>query len=683
MNYNNTAVIYICQETGSDMNNGHAAKADGIGNGPVKTIDRLVNMLRTMRSGGILQPVTVKFMGDFYLEEPLELDVGFEKNGFSSVVKFENITFESYGEKRARLIGGRKLTGFQKDVFNGVECLSLYIPEVKTGKWHFTDLYVNGKEAARTRYPQEGTLEAVTTEFPQTDAGLPTGSKWFVGKKEDLKNIDGVEDAIVSFYHYWIDEHTPVESYDRESCKITMKNRSRFLISTSYNEKNAEAAASDLHYYLENIPQTFSKPGEWYLDVKSGKVYYIPENAETVPEDLEIFAPTLRQILVLRGSIENKVCGVRFRNLDFICSRGDYTSTSKFVTLPDECGEYASDCQSMSGAYGALSFEYAEDCQIEHCELSCLGIHAVEIGYGCKAIRVESNHFCNLGGGAVKIFGGSASEPKEYLTEYCVIRGNRIEHCGKRYAASCGILVCHASHSEISDNEISYLSYSGISAGWIWGYAPSSTYGNIIRNNHIHHIGMGELSDMGGIYTLGCQSGTVIENNLIHDVKSAYYGGWGIYNDEGSSYITIENNVVYRTSSESYHLHYGSFNTVRNNLFASGGDALVRVSRNEEHLGVLFEDNTFITRGETVYHSGLMNCPVSGIRTCRNKIWDVSGKMPVLFAIGEKKEILLSLEEWQRNYGLDEGSVVEEPEDTAIYFEIRETETQENKVERR
>lgn len=77
--------------------------------------------------------------------------------------------------------------------------------------------------------------------------------------------------------------------------------------------------------------------------------------------------------------------------------------------------------------------------------------------------------------------------------------------------AGCGILLMHASECEISDNEIHDLEYTGISIGWCWGYADSSTYGNIIKGNHIYDIGKGNLSDMGGIYL-----------------------------DEGSSYMTVE-----------------------------------------------------------------------------------------------------------------------------------------------
>ena len=53
-----------------------------------------------------------------------------------------------------------------------------------------------------------------------------------------------------------------------------------------------------------------------------------------------------------------------------------------------------------------------------------------------------------------------------------------------------------------------YLSQASI--GWIWGFRDTITCNNRIENNLIHDIGAGILSDMGGIYTLGIQPGTVV-----------------------------------------------------------------------------------------------------------------------------------------------------------------------------
>ena len=651
--YTNSSTIYLSQKDGDDHYSGFAPVADFTGTGPVKSMERVMDMLWNMRACGVLQPITVKIMGDYYLNSPIGVGFSFANHFFDRSHKMKNITFESFGETRSKIIGGKRLTGFQKDTFNGIDCISLYIPEVKNRKWTFSDLYVDGKRADLTRYPKEGSLRAKDTENPNPPH-FQCGSKWFIADPKDLSQIDDVENTLISFYHYWIDEHSPVESYDPKTGKLSMKLRSRFQISANY-ERNG---TMDLNYYLENVPCTFSTPNEWFLDVKKGMLYYIPKDWSTPIEDLVIYAPTQKQLVRVTGTSENPVAGIRFRNLDFLCSKGDYESMDRFGGDPNAPPSegFAADAQSLYAAYGAISFSYAEDCSLTDCSICCVGLHAVEMNHGCRNIRVENCRMENLGGGGVKIFGREVQEEPEKESTNCVVRGNLIRNIGKRFAAACGILVIHSSHNEISDNEICYTDYSGISVGWVWGYKESTTYGNLIRNNHIHHIGMGKLSDMGGIYLLGPQNGTVVEGNHIHDVNSAHYGGWGIYTDEGSAYITVEKNVVYNCKSQCYHQHYGQYNTVRNNIFAFGGQHIVRMSRSDAHTGILLENNLLITDNKPIYDcfDSEFKGSILSLRSSNNKIWDIGREEPTMVAFRDHgKEISLTLSEWQTATGLD------------------------------
>jgi hypothetical protein len=114
---------------------------------------------------------------------------------------------------------------------------------------------------------------------------------------------------------------------------------------------------------------------------------------------------------------------------------------------------------------------------------------------------------------------------------------------------------------------------------------------NRIENNHIHDIGQGLLSDMGGIYTLGVSPGTIIRGNLIHDVEANHYGGWGIYHDEGSTHILVEGNVVYRTKFAPFNIHYAKEVLVRHNVFALGRLEQLSRGRVEPHKSVFFQNN--------------------------------------------------------------------------------------------
>jgi parallel beta-helix repeat protein len=185
------------------------------------------------------------------------------------------------------------------------------------------------------------------------------------------------------------------------------------------------------------------------------------------------------------------------------------------------------------------------------------------------------------------------------------------------------VIIFNASDNKITHNEIADLRYTGISVGWVWGYAHSPTKRNEIRYNHIHHLGWGELCDMGGVYTLGASEGTVVSNNHIHHVYSYDYGGWGLYTDEGSYDITMENNLVYWCKNSGFHQHYGKENIIRNNIFAFNIRSQLQATRIEEHRSLSFTRNIIFTDRGTLLSS---NWHKFNLLTDNNIYWDTRTK---------------------------------------------------------
>jgi len=237
-----------------------------------------------------------------------------------------------------------------------------------------------------------------------------------------------------------------------------------------------------------------------------------------------------------------------------------------------------------------------------------------------------------------------------------VITDNHIHSLGRVYAPAIGVLILQSGMNQVAHNHVHDLYYTAISVGWTWGYQDSPCHHNVIEFNHLHDIGQARLSDMGAVYTLGPQTGTVIRNNLIHDVDAFTYGGWGLYTDEGSTGILLENNVIYRTKSAGFHQHYGRDNVIRNNIFAFGREHQVMRSRAEEHNSFSFDHNIVLFDSGDLLGS---NWSADRYRMDHNIYWDARPG----FGSNSLKLDGGTLAQW-RERGHDIHSIVADPQFT-------------------
>ncbi len=319
--------------------------------------------------------------------------------------------------------------------------------------------------------------------------------------------------------------------------------------------------------------------------------------------------------------------------------------------------KYAAMPQAAFHIPGAVLLQGAERCTVEDCRIAHVGWYGLDLQEGCFANRVVGNEIADTGAGGIKLDGADFEGNPAWRNGNNVLTDNHLYDGGHVYLSACGIAMIHSFGNNVSHNHIHDFFYTGISCGWIWGFADNISKNNRIEKNHIHDLGKGILSDMGGIYTLGVQPGTVLRGNLIHDIEKSNYGGWAIYPDEGSSHILIENNVCYNTSSTVFHQHYGRENVVRNNIWAFGREGMIQLSRRgEAHNSLTFERNIILSDGQAIHVGGYghkINEPnlISGL----NLIWDVAGE-PFATQAGEK----LTVAQLQEA-GLERHSVVADP----------------------
>ncbi|MCS7070839.1 MAG: right-handed parallel beta-helix repeat-containing protein, partial [Anaerolinea sp.] len=380
------------------------------------------------------------------------------------------------------------------------------------------------------------------------------------------------------------------------------------------------------------------------------------------------YAPVVDQLLKLAGDPDRNayVDFLRFEGLVF--EHADWRELD--VPAEPDTGmptarKYAASPQAASHVPGAIALVGARFCAIEECIIRHVGYYGIELGDGCQGIRIVGNDIGDLGAGGIKINGSDARGPLSRRTGNNRVTDNHIHDGGQVYHSGIGVFAKHTFGNVVAHNHIHDFYYSGISSGWVWGYTDSVSGNNRFEKNHIHRIGKGWLSDMGGIYTLSVQPGTVIRGNLIHDIEKANYGGWAIYLDEGSSHIVVEDNISYNTSSQPHHTHYGRENILRNNIWAFGREGMIALSRAEDHVSYTFERNIVITDGQPIFIGGYAN-DFSGrnILSDLNLFWDVSGEVTLTgprvsgrSSPVEKK----NLEQWRASTGNDLHSIVADP----------------------
>ena len=579
--------------------------------------------------------------GEYFMDQPLELTPLDGGTATSPVV------YRAQTGSRPVFYGGLEVNRFEvikQDMWR------VYIPEVVKYGLTFEQLYINGERRFRAQTPNRGDFNfAYHVKETFLDTNQFVSQKVTLHQKDVdiLKDINKEEmaDALIVFYHKWDNTRKRIEN-------ISVKDTSLYITGAPMQHWNKLDHTT--RYYVENYRKALDAPGEWFLE-RDGYLYYIPISGET-PENTRCFIPLLEQFMTVQGDEDTRkyVEHVYFQGLNFHVAG---------YRTPLHGNEPS---QAAAPVKAAVMVNFARNIEFFDCEFAHTGVHAIWFKKACSYSKVQQCYLYDLGGGAVKIGETQRNFSAELITNHILIDNNIIHNGGNVFPCCVAVIIFNASDNILTHNDIANYRYSGVSTGWTWGYAPNPAKRNKIEYNHIHHLGWGELCDMGGVYTLGATEGTTVSNNHIHHIYSYSYGGWGLYTDEGSTGIIMENNLVYACKSSGFHQHYGKENILRNNIFANNISSQIQLTRIEDHLSFSFTNNiVYYDQGVVFLNLGRNIWQEAKTKIDYNCYWDAGNSRPeILGNYNWSQDIAeptgLSFNDWKK-LGKDQHSVIADP----------------------
>jgi hypothetical protein len=557
----NAAEIWVSVH-GNDTNIGTKSS-------PLATVQMAVRKARELRrlndpliKGGIH---IIVMNGTYYLNEPLFVRP--EDSGTAE----SPTTIEADANAKPILSGGLEIKNWKKSTIaiNGLKAGMVWVADApeKAGEIiNYRQLWVNGKKAVRAKSTAGNQMDRILS----WDAVSQTC--WIPYKDKSIKFESGMEMFIVQ---WWAIANLRIKKVEvvKDSARLSFeqpesKIQSEHPWPAPWISKNNGNSA----FYLNNGISMLNQAGEWYLDRKKAKIYYIPRKGEDLTS-AKVTVPVLENLVEVKGTLDSPVHHFNFKGISFQYSNWLRPSLQGHVPL--QAGMYLLDAYKLKipGTHNQASLEnqawvgrpraavevnYANNTLFESCSFEHLSSTGLDLHKGTNHNSVKGNLFKDIGGNGINL-GVFSEEPFEAHLPLQVeddrivcsdelISDNLITNVANEDWGCVGIAAGFIKNLTIEHNEISDVAYSGISMGWGWTSTENVMRNNKILGNKIHHYAK-HLHDVAGIYTLSSQPDSRIEENYIDKVYNSPYAHdpflWlYLYTDEGTEGFTIKNNWI-------------------------------------------------------------------------------------------------------------------------------------------
>jgi len=555
------AQLYV-STSGSDSN-------PGTSNKPFATLERARDEVRKLRQDGRLSNggLTIWLRGGDYLRtNALQLTTA------DSGTPDAPIVWCACKGETVRLLGGRKLADFEPVADPAILAR---LPEAARGHVLQMDLstfglaefgkmasrgfgrpqtaahcelFFGGRPMTLARWPNEGAWEQI--------AGVPDAG---ATKDEHGGNIGKLEEGFLYngnrprqwkdtgdlwVHGYWSWDWA--NSYER----VASIDFERRLIKTAapfglYGFRKGQ------RFYFLNVLEELDQPGEWFLDRKTGVLYFWPPTPVTRETEGQFKVQGSK--FEVRGSASKPQAAGPEILLSLL--------SEPLLKLTDVSHVTFRGIILEATRSSAVQIHGGTSNRIAGCLIRNIGNYGVTIEGGA-AHGVISCDIFDTGDGGVSLDGGDRQtlRPGRQFVENChFARQGRWSKCYVP-AVLIGGVGQRASHNLIHDHPHCAILFNGND--------------HLVEFNEIHHIAL-ETGDVGAIYTGRDYTyrGNRIRYNFIHHTGGVGMGSMGVYMDDCVSGTEIFGNIFYQVQRAAF-LGGGRDHQVLNNIFVECNHAV-------------------------------------------------------------------------------------------------------------
>ena len=533
---------------------------------PDSSLTDAVRKAREMRRLGQATDVTIHLAaGIYYLYEPLRLrpeDSGLKIVGPATVP-------DGFPSGPAIISGGLRISNWKKQG----KLLVADVPDFNGRPVDFRQLWVNGRKAIRARDIPVSTDDG-TDPFERMHRILTYDKKnqvLWIPKAAVEKIVNGKYLELV-LHEMWCTSNLRIKSIEVQGDSAAIRfhdPEAKIQFQHPWPSPMTPDTKHPSPFYLTNAKELLDEPGEWYHDIRTHKLYYMPNKGETINEAI---VPVLETLVEFVGSAERPVRNITMKGIQF--SHTTWMRPSEQGHVPLQAGMYLTEAYKLrpqidrpnnhkldnqgwlGRADAAVELRYTEDINFDGCRFEHLGGSGLDYVLACRRGTPTHCTFTDIAMNGY-VCGSFSPEGLETHLPYQptdfreVCTGQTVEqsefHDVTNEDWGC-VAICagYVSDITIEHNTIHDVSYTGISLGWGWNRDLVCMKDNKVHANLIYNYAR-HMYDCAGIYTLGNQPGTMITENVVRDIATPSYvhdpNHWFyLYTDEGSSNITLKDN---------------------------------------------------------------------------------------------------------------------------------------------